>query len=127
MSRCVVDSSVVLAFLLQEPGQERAAELVQDCIISSVNLAEIVTKLTANNFSEVEIAEDLTHLNLVIIPFDQPQAVTTGLLRISTRHKGLSLGDRACLALALREKLPVYSTDKSWGDLDIGVDIRQLR
>ena len=118
---------MVLAFLLQEPGQERAAELLQDCIISSVNLAEIVTKLTANNFSEVEIAEDLTHLNLVIIPFDQTQAVTTGLLRISTRHKGLSLGDRACLALALREKLPVYSTDKSWGDLYIGVDIRQLR
>ena len=127
MSRCVVDSSVVLAFLLQEPGQERAAELLQNCIISSVNLAEIVTKLTSNNFSEGEIAEDLTHLNLVTIPFDQPQAVTTGLLRKSTHHKGLSLGDRACLALALREKLPVYTTDKAWSDLDLGLDIRQLR
>ena len=127
MSRCVVDSSVVLAFLLQEPGQELAAKLLQDCIISSVNLAEIVTKLTANGFSETEMAEDLTHLNLVIIPFDQPQAIATGLLRKTTRHKGLSLGDRACLALALREKLPVYTTDKAWGDLNLGVDIRQLR
>ena len=127
MSRCIVDSSVVLAFLLQEPGQELAGKLLQDCMISSVNFAEIVTKLTANGFSETEIAEDVTHLNLVTIPFDQPQAVTTGLLRKSTRHKGLSLGDRACLALALREKLPVYTTDKAWGDLDIGVDIRQLR
>ena len=127
MSRCIVDSSVVLAFLLQEPGQDLAAELLQNCIISSVNLTEIATKLTANDFSEAEIAEDLTHLNLVIIPFDQPQAIATGLLRKTTRHKGLSLGDRACLALALREKLPVYTTDKAWSGLDLGLDIRQLR
>ena len=117
----------MLAFLLQEPSQNLAAKLLQNCIISSISLAEIATQLTSNNFSEVEIADDLAHLNLVIIPFDQPQAIATGLLRKSTRHKGLSLGDRACLALALREKLTVYTTDMAWSDFDIGVVIRQLR
>lgn len=127
MISCIIDTSVVLAIVLAEPGCDLAAEIMPKSMISSVNLAEIVTKLIGNGYDPVQVEIKLAQLELVVSPFDQTLAITTGLLRRTTRHKGLSLGDRACLALALREKLPVYTTDRAWAELDIGVEVRLLR
>ena len=127
MSDCVIDTSVVLAFVFNEPGRELAGRLFPGSLISTVNLAEFVTKLTARGMSEAQIQFELTQLNLTSVPFDSGLAIATGLLRTATSCLGLSLGDRACLGLALREKLPVYTADRAWAGLDLGVEIRLLR
>ncbi len=73
------------------------------------------------------IREAIDTLNLVIVPFDAELAYLTGLLRTATRAAGLSLGDRACLALAQRLSAPVLTADQAWKGLDVGVEIRHIR
>jgi PIN domain nuclease of toxin-antitoxin system len=44
-----------------------------------------------------------------------------------TRPYGLSLGDRACLALAIRRKATVYTTDAAWKNLNLGIEVEVIR
>jgi len=48
-------------------------------------------------------------------------------LRLPTRSLGLSLADRACLALARRLDLPVITAGLTWLGADVGVEIRSIR
>ena len=64
---------------------------------------------------------------LEVVPFDEDLARQTGALRPVTKSLGLSLGDRACLALAQRERLPIVTADKSWAKLDLGIAIKVVR
>ena len=128
MSRWVVDSSAVLALRNREPGVERVEQAVaQGAAISAVNLAEVVAKMSEAGSSEAMIHEMLDPLELEVIGFDADLAYRTGLLRPLTRRAGLSLGDRACLALARRMGLPVLTADRVWVDLGLGVEVRLIR
>lgn len=123
----VVDSSVVLAFLLGELTPEQAEPWLSGADISSVNLSEIVSKLIDRGLSADVIAETVADLNLEVRPFSPAQAERAGLLRSCTRELGLSLGDRACLALAIDLGGSVATADKAWAALDIGIEIDLVR
>lgn len=128
MSSVVLDASAVLAVLHGEPGADVVASaLVGTAIISSVNLAEIVGKLADAGVPRRSMAEILDPLGIEVAPFDADLAYRAGMLRPLTRGKGLSLGDRACLALALERALPVLTADAIWHDLAVGVDVRPIR
>jgi ribonuclease VapC len=123
----VLDSSALLAFIQAEPGGEAVAGVVGEAVMSSVNLAEVITKLVERTGS-LEIARTaLGMASIDVVDFDQPQAEQAGLLVKTTRSHGLSLGDRACLALAMREKAPVLTADRIWGKLKINVEVRLIR
>jgi len=92
-----------------------------------VNLAEVVTRLSILGMPEGEVREALTVLGLEIIAFDEEQAFRAGLLSAYTQPLGLSLGDRACLALALTTHATALTADRVWKDLDIGVEIKLIR
>jgi PIN domain nuclease of toxin-antitoxin system len=62
-----------------------------------------------------------------VVDFTADHARLAGTLIVQTRSLGLSLGDRACLALGLTLKAPVYTTDKSWKNLKLGVQIHVIR
>jgi PIN domain nuclease of toxin-antitoxin system len=62
-----------------------------------------------------------------VVAFDSDQAQRTGELIVLTRSHGLSLGDRACLALAQSRGIPALTADRAWLGLDVGVEIRSLR
>jgi len=94
-----------------------------DALFSSVNLGEVVTKLAEKGFGPSEIGAIVGVLDCEIVPFDAAQALDVGLLRPPTKPHGLSFGDRACLALAMRRELPVYTAERSWAQVDVGVDI----
>lgn len=66
-------------------------------------------------------------LGLTVVPFDGDTAMRAGLLRDATRAAGLSLGDRACIAVALREGLPALTADQVWTRVDVGVEIKLIR
>jgi ribonuclease VapC len=126
MAEWVLDSSAVLAFIRGEPGGDEAAARFPASSISSVNLAEVVGRLVDLGLSEAEAARRARG-PYAVADFDAALGVRAGLLRHATGHLGLSLGDRACLALAERERLPVLTADRSWAGLDIGVEIRLIR
>lgn len=123
MSEVVLDASALLALLNRERGQE----VVARAAMGTVNLSEVVAKLAEGGMPEEAIREALDGLPLEVHPFGGDLAYQTGLLRPSTKARGLSLGDRACLALGGKLSLPVLTTDREWEGLEAGVEVRVIR
>ncbi|WP_044076860.1 type II toxin-antitoxin system VapC family toxin [Prochlorothrix hollandica] len=116
MSKVVVDASAVLALLNQENGSETIAQLIDDAVISAVNLSEVIAKLADAEITEEDIKQILSSLNLEVASFNQEQGFVAGMLRPSTKSIGLSFGDRACLALGISLNLPILTTDRLWAN-----------
>lgn len=128
MSSWVLDASALLALLNQEPGWEQVEEAVAaGAAISAVNLSEAAAKLCEAGMPEAEARDALDSLGLEIVDFDAGLAYAAAHLRPITRGLGLSLGDRACLALAQHLHLPVLTADRGWEGVQVGVEVRTLR
>lgn len=131
MSSIVLDASAILAYLYNEKGADVVEEaLNQDACISIVNWAEVLSKLNDKNedvsvFSakfKREISSEFK-----ILPMTQADAIKTAQLRLKTKKIGLSLGDRACLALGLRLGSPVVTADRAWSNLSLDIQIQVIR
>jgi ribonuclease VapC len=128
VSRVVLDASAVLALLKNEHGADKlTTELLSDATCSAVNLAEVQSKLVSLGGHPDEAWEDALSPIRVAVPFTAEHARIAGDLVAQTRSLGLSLGDRACLALGLALKAPVYTTDKAWKRLKLGIRIHVIR
>ena len=128
MSRVVLDASAVLALLNHEPGTDKLTpELLNTAICSTVNLAEVQTKLVSAGGAPDEAWQDALSPIRESAPFTDEQAKIAGSLVAQTRALGLSLGDRACLALGVVLKAPVYTADKSWKNLKLDLRIHVIR
>lgn len=127
MTDYVLDASAVLAVIQEEPGAERIEAHLDTGCISAVNLAEIVGKLQDRGLGDSEIDELIALLDLDTRILDKEGAVFLGKLRQTTKVAGLSLGDRACLALAHSLGATAITMDRAWKDLDIGVTIEVAR
>ena len=124
----VLDASALLAFLHNEKGADRVEEaILNKAVIQSVNWAEVIQKVIAKNISIDNLDNELAAVGLSFLSFDRQQASIAGSLQQQTKELGLSLGDRACLALAQQLDLPVLTADKIWQQLDIGVSIQLIR
>lgn len=126
MSEAVLDASVILAIAKSERIDESAHALVDGGVMSAVNVAEVYTKLSDLGLTVTSV-ERLLGVLARIEPFSLHQAKLTGELRASTRHVGLSLGDRACLALAIELGGIAYTTEERWSRADVGCEVRLLR
>ncbi len=128
MNKIVLDASAILAVLNSEPGAERLTpELLSTAASSTVNLAEVHGKLVDRGLSP-ERAWGATMTPVAeAIAFSAEHAKAAGSLISETRALGLSLGDRACLALGLALKAPVYTADRSWKKLKLGLHIHVIR
>lgn len=125
---CVLDTSALIAVLKQEVGWEQISEhLAQDTYLSEVNRAEFYTFMVRNGQALEKAALVIQRAAIIMIDFDKDQASAVAELYSSTKQAGLSLGDRACLALAQSRSLPVITADKAWQTLDVGVEIRLIR
>ena len=127
MSSVVFDASTLLILINREPGRDAVSAIGSDIVMSAVNYAEVVTKLAFGRMSRDEIDDVVVGYRLTVAPLTESLAMTAGLLVARTRHKGLSLADRACLALAMELRLPVITADRAWAGLDLGIDIRLIR
>jgi PIN domain nuclease of toxin-antitoxin system len=125
--KVVLDSSAVLAMLWDEPGAARVAEALPGARISAVNLAEVTAKLIDRGASDDDAKEILRSLGLDAAAFDSDQAITAGLLRRATGKAGLSLGDRACLALARADRAVAMTADRAWAGLELDVGVEVIR
>ncbi len=125
--KCILDASAVLAMAQNEPGKEVVIEHLDGSALSTVNLIEVATRLIDTGFDVKYLKDQLFDSGLAIIPLDTELALSAANLRADTRHKGLSLADRVCLALAIRENAIALTADKVWADLDIGCKIELIR
>ncbi len=123
----VLDASALLAYLNAETGSENVAGRLRGARMSSVNHAEVLGKLVMGGMGVEQADKALAEFGYQIEPFTRPQSMRVAELLPATRTLGLSLGDRACLALAMEYGLPVLTADRAWGDLQIGLDIQLIR
>lgn len=127
MTSVVLDASALLAYVDGEPGAAMVASLIGDAIISAVNFSEVVAKLVERGATLDLARAALGVATLEVIDFDRTLAERAGALITRTKPKGLSLGDRACLALAERERAPVITGDRAWSKLNLPLEIRLIR
>jgi PIN domain nuclease of toxin-antitoxin system len=123
----VLDSSALLAMLFFEPGCERVAQLVPQSCMTTVNLAEVLGRLARDGRVLDQMVDQLDRMGIAWIDFDRELAIVAAALLPQTAPSGLSLGDRACLALARRRGLPAVTADRAWGRLDLGIPIEVVR
>ena len=128
MDKIVLDSSALIALIKNEPGAEGVEKILGQIVMSSVNVSEVVGVLLDGEMSLSNVQDCILPLISSIIPFDEEQAFKTASLKKITKSKGLSLGDRACLALGITLQSPVYTADKVWKEVVLpGIQIHLIR
>ena len=126
-SEVVLDASALLALLNEEEGAESIALVAAGATISAVNCAEVVGKLLDAGVSERAARAAIDSLALEVVPFDFEAALAVGAMKVSTKAAGLSLADRACLALAAALGATAWTTDRAWRGLRVGAEIHVVR
>jgi len=124
---CVLDASAILALGHGEDGSHVVAEHLENAAISAVNWSEVIRRSRERDVDATAVRAALADANVVVVPFDESDADTTASLWERTRRAGLSLADRACLALASRLGVPAVTADRAWVSLDVDVEVICIR
>jgi ribonuclease VapC len=122
----VLDASAALAYLQREPGADEVLELLDAAAISAVSWSETLQKTVALGIDPAVVIARMLPMGLDVVPFGAGDAERAAKLWPATRAFGLSLADRACLALAQRLGVPAVTADRVWARLD-GLAVRVIR
>ncbi len=122
-----MDASALLALLHAEAGADIVARALDGSAMSSVNWSEVCQRVLAREVDLSDLRDEIEALGLVIVPFTADDAEHSAELWPSTRNRGLSLADRACLALAARLGRGALTADRTWLDAELGIDVRPIR
>ena len=121
----VVDASVVLAWLQDEPGADAAEPMLMEGLIGAANWSEVLQKASQHGAPTGIVARLLMSFGLRVMDVTSADAeMAADLWRPATP---LSLGDRLCLALGIRTSLPVATADEAWRDLHGGATVLVIR
>ncbi len=124
----VLDASALLAFLHEEPGGEVVSPALDGARVSAVNWSEVLQKSLQRKVDIEGMQQEFIEVGVAFEPFTPQQAEIAACLRSSrTRNHGLSMADRACLALAMDKALPVLTADRAWAALDLDLEIQVFR
>jgi ribonuclease VapC len=127
VTEAVLDASALLAFLLGEPGADKVADVLTSCCISAVNLTETFGKLVEYGKPLDEVSHQVARLRIPVVPYDAVHAEIAASIWMATRAHGLSLGDRACLAVAKERSLPALTAERDWKKCKLGIEIVTVR
>lgn len=129
MSAVILDASALLALLRGEAGGKKVEDVLGDACMSVVNMAEVASHYSKLGMPDDVVTSMLRPLPIRLIDADAGLCWDAGRLRGLTVEAGLSLGDRFCLALARREKLPAWTADRTWRDIAdaVGVKVVAIR
>ena len=123
----VLDASAVLAVYFDEAGAEQVTPVLLGSLLSSVNYTEVIGKCLDRGETRDAVLRKLAAMGFAVVAHDIDLARRAGELLPLTKQFGLSLADRACLALAERERSPAMTADRSWKSLPLGVEIHLIR
>jgi ribonuclease VapC len=128
MNKVILDSSALLALIKNEEGSSIVEGLLGSVVMSSVNVSEVAAILLDSEMSVEQSSEAIEPFVDYIIDFDFEYSVLCADLKKPTKHLGLSLGDRACIALGIKLKLPIYTADKIWSELNLeNLNVKLIR
>ena len=120
MNMIILDASALIALLKSEPYSEKLKEVLPFSVMSTINVAEVAKYFVEKHNIAISVIKSAIESNLYeVIPFDAEQAYISAELITITKKYGLSIGDRACLALGMTKGYPVYTADKIWANLNI--------
>jgi ribonuclease VapC len=122
-----LDASAVLALLFGASGAERVASLIGESCLSTVNLAEVIGRFVRDGHDPQQVLERISESPIELVPFLAEDAALAAALVPATRLLGLSLGDRACLALGLARRIPVCTADRAWLAVELDIDVQVIR
>jgi ribonuclease VapC len=120
----ILDASALIAYLHDESGADAVVDAITaGAAVSVVNWAEALSKVAADGDDPQQVSDTLqtSASPLLLQPLTDADCVEIARLRPLTKAHGLSLADRACLALAKRLNIPVVTADREWADLGLGV------
>jgi ribonuclease VapC len=123
----VLDASAILAELFREPGSERVSRARPRAVVSAVNYSEVIAKLIDEGLSASAAEDAVEQLRCEVLEADKHRSVLAALLRQHTRRKGISLGDRYCMQLAMELGVPLLTTDRRWALLGLAVEVELIR
>ncbi len=123
----VLDASALIALLWEEPGADAVEGVLGQAAMSTVNWAEVLQRYRAHGIDTSGKQASIEALGVTIESFTAEDAHTAAALWPSTREAGLSLGDRACLALARRLGVPAHTADQAWATVDVGARVVLIR
>jgi PIN domain nuclease of toxin-antitoxin system len=127
VTSCVLDASAILALGHDEEGAHVVAEHLESAALSTVNWSEVVRRSRQRGVDAAAVRAALADANVAVVPFDESDAETAATLWEQTQSSGLSLADRACLALAARLGAPAVTADRAWVGLDVDVEVVCIR
>lgn len=119
MNKVILDSSALIALIKNEKGAEIVEPLLGKIVMSAINISEVAGILIDIGMSHEECKNTIEPFVNLIVPLGTEQAYNIAFLKKLTKNKGLSIGDRACIALGLEMGLPIYTADKIWDNLNI--------
>ncbi|MEM7119364.1 MAG: type II toxin-antitoxin system VapC family toxin [Chloroflexota bacterium] len=122
-----MDASALLAYLFRESGHEEVKKHLDDCCISTVNLSEVIGRFTRDGHKADEVLERISATNIEIVPFSASHSAIVATLLPQTKSLGLSLADRACLALAKEQEVEALTADRVWQQMELGIKIKLIR
>lgn len=122
-----LDASALLAFMFREAGHEQVARVLGDSCLSTVNLAEVLGRFVRDGHDAEMVLRRLQTTAIEFVPVSVAHGLQIAELLVTTQPLGLSLGDRACLALAKDRGIPALTADRSWLKVDIGIEVQVIR
>ena len=127
-NRVILDASALLALIQEETGAEIIKPLLKFSVMSAVNVTETLSVLQRTNISSEEGLALIMDIVTTIVPFDLEQAEQVAKLHLLVQPQGLSLADRACIALGIKLQIPIYTAGRIWAELKLdNIDIRLIR
>jgi ribonuclease VapC len=127
LATVVLDASALLSVVFEERGYERVLPLLESACVSTVNLAEVFTRIVRDRRPIEDVVARFDRFSVEWVAFSEGHAAQAAELWPLTRGAGLSLGDRACLALAVERSLPVLTADRAWTGLGLPVEVVLIR
>lgn len=122
-----LDASAFLAYLFKEQGHEQVSDYLDDCVLSTVNLSEVIGRFVRDGHNAQLVLRQIEATQIEIVPFSGEQAAMAAMLLPQTKPLGLSIADRACLALAMDRGITAVTADRVWKQLNIGISIKLIR